>query len=95
MIAVARSALPLRLIYKLTMPIVDPRSKRLGPALGSFTVCIYGPGAVAIIAVVTDSSATGTNCLKPSNEYSQFSLAYHLAAHQNRSIKFNSQWDLG
>ena len=27
--------------------------------------------------------------------HSQFSLAHHLAAHQNRVIKSSSQWDLG
>ena len=46
-------------------------------------------------AVDTDSSVAGTNCLKPSNEYSQFSLACHLAVHQNHPIKFNLQWNFG
>ena len=51
MIGVARRVLTLRLIYNLTMPFVDPRSKRLSSVLESFAVCIYDPGAVVIIAV--------------------------------------------
>ena len=51
MIDVARRVQPLRLIYNLTMPFVDLCSKRLGSVLESFAVCIYGPGAVAIITV--------------------------------------------
>ena len=41
----------IRLIYNLAMPFVDPRSERLGSVLESFAVCIYDPGAVAIIPV--------------------------------------------
>ena len=51
MVDIALCILPIRLIYNLMMPFVDPRSKRLGSVLESFTVCIYNPGAVAIIAI--------------------------------------------
>ena len=51
MIEVARSVAPLRLIYNLTMPFVDPRSKRPGPALEPFAVCICCPGVMAVIPV--------------------------------------------
>ena len=51
MIGAARSVLPFRLIYNLAMSFADPHRKRLGSVLQPFAVCIYGPGAVAIVPV--------------------------------------------
>ena len=51
MITVARSTLPLRLVYNLAMSLVDPCSKRLSSIPEPFAVCIYDPCTVVIIPV--------------------------------------------